>query len=73
MAKKPLKTPMTIEDNRRRFPQTAHLVDQFRTVFGNDQITVIYCEEGENKAGKTPVNPDKLIQPTPDYYGLSQG
>lgn len=40
------------EENRRRMPVVASVVDEFKSVFGDDQVTVTYAKEGWIEMGK---------------------
>jgi hypothetical protein len=46
--------------NRQLMPETAKVVDYFRTVF--PKIKVIYAEEGDYRIGKKP-DPSKYVVP----------
>jgi hypothetical protein len=46
-------------DNRANFPATARLLDEFKKEFGDDQVKLIFAEEGGKTIGKKlpePVN-----------------
>jgi hypothetical protein len=38
--------------NHEKAPKSAEFVKQMREVFGEDQVTVLYVEEGEVKLGE---------------------
>lgn len=40
------------EENRRAMPEVAAIVDEFKEVFGADQITVTYAEENGRVVGR---------------------
>lgn len=40
------------EENRRRMPVVASVVDEFKSVFGDDQVTVTHAKEGGIEMGK---------------------
>lgn len=41
------------ERNRERMPQCAALVDEYRKVFGVDQVRVVYARENGIEVGKS--------------------
>ena len=40
------------EENRRRMPIVASVVDEFKSVFGDDQVTVTHAKENGIEMGK---------------------
>lgn len=40
------------EENRRRMPVVASVVDEYKAVFGDDQVTVTYAKENGIEMGK---------------------
>ena len=53
--------------NRQLMPETAKVVDYFRTVF--PKIKVLYAEEGDYRIGKKP-EPSKYVVPCIDERKL---
>ncbi len=55
---------MGAQQNRQHFPRTAQLVDAFRSAFGQNQITVLWCEENGRQAGsRSLLDPKKAVIP----------
>lgn len=52
---------MTAEDNRKRMPNVAKVIDEVRAVFG-DGCKVLWAREGGYELG-TPIDPSKLVVP----------
>ena len=48
--------------NREQFPETARIVDEFRRVFGADQVGLIWAVEGGKMIGKVPDDVKKGIE-----------
>lgn len=46
---------MNAEDNRKRFPETAKIVDEFRRVFG-DGVKVKWAVENGRSIGRVPTD-----------------
>lgn len=52
---------MTAEDNRRRMPNCARIIDEVRAIFGQD-CKVLWAKEGDIEVG-TPIDRSKLVTP----------
>jgi len=55
------KTETARVDNRSAFPNAASIMDLFRKAFGDDQVKLLYAEEGGRTIGKQLPRPKQFV------------